>query len=110
MTIAYEDFQLLDIRVGTVLRAEPFPKAKKSAYRLLIDFGPLGLKPSSAQLTKLYTLDQLVGKPVLAVVNLAPRQVANFISEVLVLGVVENDNAVVLLQPQSAVVNGTLVK
>ena len=91
-----EDFSRIDIRTGRIISADDFPEAKKPAYKLRIDFGELGVKKSSAQITRLYTKEELVGKEILAVVNFPPRQIANFISEVLVLGV-ETDDGVVLL-------------
>ena len=97
------------MRVGTVVEATPFPKAKKTSYRLTIDFGALGLKRSSAQITALYTADELIGKQVIAVVNFPVKQIANFYSECLVLGVYTDDNAVVLLQPQQKVMNGSRI-
>lgn len=97
------------MRVGTVVEATPFPKAKKPSYRLTIDFGALGLKRSSAQITALYTADELIGKQVIAVVNFPVKQIANFYSECLVLGVYTDDNAVVLLQPQQKVMNGSRI-
>jgi tRNA-binding protein len=96
----------LDMRVGTILKAEPFPKARKPAFRLLIDFGALGLKKSSAQITDLYTPESLVGKQIIAVVNFPPRQIADFISEVLVLGSVNERGEVTLLKPERSVNNG----
>jgi tRNA-binding protein len=105
----YEDFARLDIRAGVVTRAEPFPEARKPAYKLWIDFGPLGVKPSSAQITSLYQPQDLAGRPVLAVVNLPPKRVAGFASEALVLGVVRADGAVVLLAPERAVAPGERV-
>lgn len=99
-------FLALDIRVGTILEAEPFPKARKPAYRLRIDFGPLGIKRSSAQITDFYTPETLVGRQVVAVVNFPPRQIADFISEVLVLGSVNAEGAVTLLQPGRHVADG----
>lgn len=104
--ITWNDFEKIDIRAGTILAAEDFPNAHKPAYRLRIDFGPLGIKQSSAQLTSLYKKDQLVGLQVLAVVNFPPKQIANFFSECLVLGVYTQNNEVVLLQPQQRVENG----
>ena len=102
----FEDFTKLDIRVGTVLEAEVFEKAKKPAYRLKIDFGKeIGIKKSSAQITERYSADELVGKQVLAVVNFPPRQIADFMSEVLVLGTY-SDGGVVLITPDKPVDNG----
>lgn len=99
--ISFEDFLRVDIRVGLVLRAETFPAARKPAYRLWIDFGPeLGVKKSSAQITALYRPEDLTGKLVLAVVNFPPRQVADFMSEVLVLGVDDAEGRVVLVEPE----------
>jgi tRNA-binding protein len=100
------DFLTLDIRVGTILEALPFPKARKPAYRLKIDFGPLGIKKSSAQITDLYQLDHLIGRQVTAVVNFPPRQVADFISEVLVLGSVDSKGRVLLIRPDMPAENG----
>ncbi len=105
--ISFEDFRKIDIRVGTVLRAEPFPEARKPAFRLWIDFGPeIGEKKSSAQITKHYTPDGLVGRQVMAVVNFPPRQVGPMRSEVLVLGVSDAEGGIVLLAPDMAVANG----
>lgn len=102
--ITFEDFTKVDIRVGRVLRVEPFPKARKPAWKLWIDFGALGVRKSSAQLVKLYTAEQLVGRHVLAVVNFPPRQVADFMSEVLVLGVpLDAEQTVVLIGPEREV-------
>ena len=100
MTITYADFEKVDIRVGRITRAEPFPEAKKPAYRLWVDFGPeIGEKRSSAQITKHYTLDQLIGRQVLGVVNFPPRQIGPVLSEVLVLGLPDEEGAVVLIGP-----------
>jgi tRNA-binding protein len=105
--ISFEDFRKVDIRVGTVLRAEPFPEARKPAFRLWIDFGPeIGEKKSSAQITKHYTPDGLVGRQVMAVVNFPPRQIGPMRSEVLVLGVSDAEGGIVLLAPDMAVANG----
>lgn len=87
------------MRVGVVTDARDFPEARRPAYRLWIDFGPLGVKRSSAQITRHYRLEDLVGRPVVAVVNFPPKQIANFLSEVLVLGAVQPDGEVVLLRP-----------
>jgi tRNA-binding protein len=98
-TIDVSDFERVDMRVGRVLEAEPFPEARKPAYKLRIDFGPLGIRQSSAQLTVHYRLDELPGKLVIAVLNFPPRQIGPVRSEVLVLGVPDPDGAVVLLEP-----------
>ncbi|MGL5083133.1 MAG: tRNA-binding protein [Microcoleaceae cyanobacterium] len=97
------DFDQIEIRVGRIIRAEPFPEARKPAYKLWIDFGELGVKRSSAGLTTLYQPEALVNKQILAVTNFPPKQVANFISEVLVLGVVLDQGAVVLVHPDQEV-------
>jgi tRNA-binding protein len=107
MTIAWTDFERVDARVGRVVRAEPFPRARKPAYRLWIDFGPeLGERKSSAQLTARYTPESLVGRMVVAVVNFPPKQIADFMSEVLVLGVPDAEGATVLLRPDADVPPG----
>ena len=104
-----DDFMKLDIRVGTIINAKEFPKAKKPAYQLEIDFGiDLGIKKSSAQITNHYKIDDLVGKQILAVVNFPPRQIADFYSEVLVLGTY-SDNGVVLITPDKPVKNGDIL-
>ncbi|MDT0551775.1 tRNA-binding protein [Urechidicola vernalis] len=95
--ISFEDFTKVDIRIGTILEVNDFPKARKPAYQLIIDFGALGIKKSSAQITTLYSKEELIGKQVSAVVNFEPRQIANFSSEVLVLGI-QNGADVILLQ------------
>lgn len=104
--IRWEDFEKLDIRCGTILDADDFTNAKKPAYQLTIDFGEMGIKKSSAQITKLYTKEELKGKQVIAVVNFPVKQIANFFSECLVLGVYNENNDVVLLQPSIPVKNG----
>lgn len=109
MEISWNDFEKIDIRVGTVLAATPFPKAKKPAYQLTIDFGELGTKQSSAQITALYAAEELVGKQVIAVINFPVKQIANFFSECLVLGIYANATDVVLLQPQQNVRNGSRI-
>jgi len=102
-----EEFDRLDIRVGRIVDARAFPEAKKPAFKLWIDFGaPLGTKQSSAQITVHYHLDQLIGRQVLAVVNFPPRQIGPFLSEVLTLGLPDEDGAVVLLRPDFLVPNG----
>ena len=105
-SIQWEDFEKIDMRVGTVLEVQEFPKARRPAYQLTIDFGELGLKRSSAQVTDLYDHFQLVGRQVIAVVNFPPKQIANFFSECLVLGVYTDKKEVVLLQPERTVANG----
>lgn len=104
--INWDDFEKIDIRSGTILEVTEFPKAKKPAYQLRIDFGPLGIKQSSAQITHHYTIDELKGKQVMAVVNFPPKQIANFFSECLVLGIYDTNNQVILLQPDKPVANG----
>lgn len=105
-----DEFFALDVRVGTVVEATTFPEARKPSYRLTIDFGPeLGVKRSSAQLTKHYTPERLVGRQVVAAVNIGTRRIAGFTSEVLVLGAMPSDTDVVLLAPDMPVVNGTRI-
>ncbi len=104
--LTWEDFQKVEIRVGTVRDVQPFPQARKPAYQLTIDFGPYGTKRSSAQLTALYQPDDLLHKQVIAVTNFPPKQIANFFSECLVLGVVGTGGEVVLLRPERDVDNG----
>jgi tRNA-binding protein len=100
VTITFDDFQKVDIRVGRILRAEPFPEARKPAYRLWVDFGEaIGVRKSSAQITRHYRLEDLPGRQVLAVVNFPPRQIGPVLSEVLVLGVPDAEGEVVLLSP-----------
>ena len=105
--IAYTDFEAVDIRVGTITRAEPYPEARKPAIKLWVEFGgDIGTKRSSAQITKHYTLESLIGKQVLAVVNFPPRQIGKVMSEVLVLGMPDAGGEVVLVRPDLAVPNG----
>ena len=105
--IDYDHFAAVDIRVGTVRAVDPFPEARKPAWKLTIDFGPeIGVKRSSAQIVARYTAEELVGRQVLAVVNFPPRQIGPFMSEVLVLGASDADGAVVLLAPDAPVPDG----
>jgi tRNA-binding protein len=104
--IEWSDFEKIDIRVGTILEINDFPKAKRPAWQLTIDFGELGIKKSSAQITDLYEQQELIGRQVLAVVNFPPKQVANFFSECLVLGVYTDKKEVVLIGPDRRVENG----
>ena len=107
MTISYDDFLAVDIRVGTVLRAEPFPEARKPAIKLWIDFGPeIGELKSSAQITVHYSPETLVGRQVAAVVNFPPRQIGKFMSQCLVLGFTDANGAIVLIGPDQPVPNG----
>ncbi len=105
--ITFEQFEAVDIRVGTVIDAQPFPEARKPAIKLTIDFGEaIGVKTSSAQITVHYRCDQLIGRQVCAVVNFPPRQIGPFLSEVLTLGMPEDDGSVVLIRPDFPVPNG----
>ena len=104
--ITWSDFDKIDIRTGTIIEVTDFPKAKKSAYQLKIDFGKLGIKNSSAQITHHYTKEELLHKQIVAVVNFPPKQIATFFSECLVLGVYDENNNVILLQPDKNVGNG----
>jgi tRNA-binding protein len=106
-TISWNDFEKIDIRAGTIIEINDFPKARKPAYKLVIDFGKeLGIKRSSAQITALYTKDELVNRQVIAVVNFPPKQIADFTSECLVLGVYDENKDIILLQPGKPVTNG----
>lgn len=104
--ITFEDFLKVDIRIGTIIEVNDFPKARKPAYQLKIDFGVLGIKKSSAQITDLYSKEDLLNIKVSAIINFKPRQIANFMSECLVLGIYNTDGNVVLLQANKAVKNG----
>ncbi|GAB3548293.1 tRNA-binding protein [Spirosoma fluminis] len=105
-TLTWAEFEQVDIRTGTIITAEPFPQARKPAYKLTIDFGDFGIKRTSAQLTKRYQPEDLIGKQVVAVVNFPPKQIANFFSECLVLGAVADDGTVTLLQTERPTPNG----
>lgn len=106
--IGFDDFLKVDIRVGTILSAEPYPQARKPAFKLSIDFGPaIGVKKSSAQITENYTVETLPGRQVAAVVNFPPRQIGKFLSEVLTLGFADADGAVTLFAPDRLVPNGS---
>ncbi|HEX8461648.1 MAG TPA: tRNA-binding protein [Segetibacter sp.] len=107
--ISWEDFEKVNIRTGIIVEVNDFPKARKPAYQLKIDFGPLGIKQSSAQITKHYSKEQLLGQQIIAVVNFPPKQIANFYSECLVLGVYDENNDVILLKPDKAVANGSKI-
>ncbi|WP_336513919.1 tRNA-binding protein [Pollutibacter soli] len=104
--LSWEDFEKVDMRVGTIISAETFPNARKPAYKLQIDFGDLGIKKSSAQITKFYSPDELTGRQIIAVVNFPVKQIGNFFSECLVLGVYNEEKDVILLQPGMKVTNG----
>lgn len=104
--ITWNDFEKIEIRVGTVIEVQDFPEARKPAYKLKIDFGEYGIKQSSAQITKLYSKEYLLNRQVVAVTNFPPKQIANFFSECLVLGVVRGDGEVVVLQVDRPVTNG----
>jgi tRNA-binding protein len=106
-TISFDQFLAVDIRVGTILEVQPFPEARKPAWKLVIDFGPeIGRRKSSAQITEHYGADQLLGRQVAAVLNFAPRQIGPFRSEVLTLGLPDEAGHVVLIAPERAVPNG----
>jgi tRNA-binding protein len=105
--LSWQDFEKVDIRCGTILAVQPFPNARKPAYQLTIDFGELGIKQSSAQITALYQMEELMGKQIIAVVNFPPKQIANFFSQCLVLGLYNEQGDVVLLHPSQSVHNGS---
>ena len=107
-TITFEDFTKVDLRVGTIIEVNDFPEARQPAYQLTIDFGELGIKKSSAQITTLYTKEDLLNRQIVAIVNFPKKQIANFMSECLVMGAV-NGKDVILLKPEEKVKNGTTV-
>ena len=109
MELTWTDFEKVEMRVGTIVNAEIFKEARNPAYKLWIDFGFLGIKKTSAQITQLYSAEEVIGKQVVAVVNFPPKQIANFMSECLVLGAV-NDKEVTLLGPDKKVENGWLIR
>lgn len=106
----WDDFEKMDMRAGTIITASIFEGLRKPAFKLSIDFGDLGIKKSSAQLTQLYTADELIGKQIIAVVNFPPKQIANFFSECLVVGIYNQQQQVVLLKPDKEVANGDKIK
>ena len=107
MNISWNDFEKVELRIGTIIDAQPFPEARKPAYKLKIDFGDEGVKKSSAQITDLYTLEELIGKQVIAVINFPPKQIGPFISECLVTGFSNEKGHIVLAIPEQKLQNGT---
>ena len=107
--IEYSDFEKIDIRTGTIIVVNDFPGAKKPAYQFTIDFGELGMKMSSAQITTHYKKEELIGRQIIAVVNFPVKQISNFFSECLVLGSIQQDGTVLLLHPEQKVLNGIQV-
>jgi len=109
-TITWQDFEKVELRAGTIIEVNDFPKARKAAFKLMIDFGTeIGIKRSSAQITQLYTKEELLGKQVICVTNFPPRQIADFMSEVLTTGFILENGEVVLSEPQQKVPNGSLL-
>jgi tRNA-binding protein len=108
--ITFDDFLKVDIRIATIIEVNDFPKARKPAYQLSLDFGALDIKKSSAQITDLYSKEELLGKQVSAIINFKPRQIANFMSECLVLGVYNSDGKVVLLKASKELKNGEKIR
>lgn len=104
--ITWSDFEKVDMRIGTIIEVDDFKKARKSAYKLKIDFGEFGIKQSSAQITALYSKEDLLKKQIIAVINFPPKQIADFMSECLIMGVVDGNNPVILLQPEQKARNG----
>jgi export-related chaperone CsaA len=107
--ISWQDFEKVDIRIGTIIEVHDFPGARNPAYKLVVDFGELGIKKSSAQITSLYKKEELLNKQVMAVVNFPPKQIGTFMSECLVMGVYGENKEVTLLQPERSVKNGSKV-
>jgi tRNA-binding protein len=107
-TINFEDFTKVDLRVGTIIEVNDFPQARNPSYQLIIDFGDLGIKKTSAQITTIYTKEELVGRQIIATINFPKRQIANFMSECLVMGAVDGKD-VILLKPEQKVKNGSTV-
>ncbi|MBT8244863.1 MAG: tRNA-binding protein [Winogradskyella sp.] len=107
--ITFEDFTKIDLRVGTIIEVNDFPEARKPAYQLIIDFGDLGIKKSSAQITTLYQKEDLLNRQIVAVVNFPKKQIVKFMSECLVMGAVVNENDVILLKPEIKVKNGSVI-
>lgn len=107
--ITWEDFEKVDMRVGTIIEVNDFPEARNPAYQLTIDFGELGIKRSSAQITVLYKKEDLINKQIIAVVNFPPKQIGNFMSECLVMGIYGNNKEVTLLQPERNIKNGSKI-
>ena len=105
-TITYADFERVDIRTGTIVEASPFPEARKPAYKIFVDLGPLGIKKSSAQVTVHYTKEELLGRQVIAVVNFPPKQIGKYISEILITGFEDENKNIVLAQVERPVPNG----
>lgn len=107
--LSWNDFTKVEMRIGTILEAGVFQEARNPAYKMIIDFGPIGKRKTSAQITDLYTPEELVGKQVVAVVNFPPKQIANIMSECLVLGGIGNDKEITLIQPERKIKNGTRI-
>lgn len=107
--ISWSDFEKIDMRIGTILRADDFPEARKPAYKLHVDFGELGIRKSSAQITTRYRKEDLAGKQVICVINFPPKQIGPFISECLIMGVYGEDDEVVLIRPDQSCPNGSKI-
>lgn len=107
--INWSDFSKIEMRIGTIISAVVFKEVKKPAYKMMIDFGEFGIRKTSAQITKLYTTEEIIGKQVIAVLNFPPKQIANIMSECLILGGVGDENNVTLIQPERSVANGTKI-